>query len=128
MVKKDLERVGIPYETKEGIADFHAAGRHSHVTGLLESGVSVAHAMALARHSDVRMTMRYTHLGIDEQAEALKSLPGSWQDIGRKSGVPELPAKSSPVSKCHKEEAGSDVVSTDDTSPCDTDRHKKNPT
>ena len=29
MVKKDLERVGIPYETPEGIADFHAAGRHS---------------------------------------------------------------------------------------------------
>ena len=29
MVKKDLERIGIPYETPEGIADFHAAGRHS---------------------------------------------------------------------------------------------------
>jgi len=26
MVKKDLERVGIAYETAEGIADFHAAG------------------------------------------------------------------------------------------------------
>lgn len=26
---------GIPYETEEGIADFHAAGRHSHVTALL---------------------------------------------------------------------------------------------
>lgn len=32
MVKKDLERVGIPYETADGIADFHAAGRHSHIT------------------------------------------------------------------------------------------------
>jgi hypothetical protein len=30
MVKKDLERVGIAYETEEGIADFHAAGRHTH--------------------------------------------------------------------------------------------------
>ena len=38
MVKKDLERVGIPYETHEGIADFHAAGRHSHITGLLRIG------------------------------------------------------------------------------------------
>ena len=28
MVKKDLECVGIPYETAEGFADFHAAGRH----------------------------------------------------------------------------------------------------
>jgi hypothetical protein len=26
MVKKNFERVGIPYETEEGIADFHAAG------------------------------------------------------------------------------------------------------
>ena len=32
MVQKDLERAGIPYETHEGLADFHAAGRHSHIT------------------------------------------------------------------------------------------------
>ena len=32
MVKKDLERVGIPYKTEEGVADFHAAGRHTHIT------------------------------------------------------------------------------------------------
>jgi hypothetical protein len=29
MVKKDLERAGIPYETEEGTADFHAVGRHT---------------------------------------------------------------------------------------------------
>jgi hypothetical protein len=28
----DLERVGIAYETEDGIADFQAAGRHSHIT------------------------------------------------------------------------------------------------
>jgi integrase len=28
MVKLDLERAGIPYRTKEGIAGFHATGRH----------------------------------------------------------------------------------------------------
>lgn len=38
MVKKDLERVGIAYETADGFADFHAAGRHSHITGLVRSG------------------------------------------------------------------------------------------
>jgi hypothetical protein len=26
------------YETPGGVADFHAAGRHSHVTGLLRNG------------------------------------------------------------------------------------------
>jgi len=59
MVKKDLERVGIPYETPEGFADFHAAGRHTHITQLLRSGASIAEAKELARHSDVRMTMKY---------------------------------------------------------------------
>ncbi len=31
--------------------------------------------MELARHSDVKMTMRYTHIAIDDQADALKKLP-----------------------------------------------------
>ena len=42
MVRKDLERVGIPYETEDGIADFHAAGRHTHITELLRNGTSLA--------------------------------------------------------------------------------------
>lgn len=37
-VKKDLARVGIPYETDEGVADFHAAGRHTYFTELLRNG------------------------------------------------------------------------------------------
>ncbi len=75
MVKKDLERVGIAYKTDEGIADFHAAGRHSHITGLLRSGATLTQARELARHGDIRMTMRYTHIGIDDQAAALAALP-----------------------------------------------------
>ena len=70
MVKKDLERVGIPYRNAEGVADFHAAGRHSYVTGLLRNGASLPEAKELARHSDVKMTMRYTHIGLDDQAKA----------------------------------------------------------
>ncbi len=38
MVQRDLEEAGIPYETEEGLADFHAAERHTHITGLLKSG------------------------------------------------------------------------------------------
>lgn len=74
MVKLDLERVGIPYETAEGVADFHAAGRHSHVTELFRSGASPTQVRELARHSDIRMTMRYTHVGLAEQARALAGL------------------------------------------------------
>lgn len=77
MVKKDLERVGIAYETPEGIADFHAAGRHTHITELLRNGASLPEARELARHSDVKMTMKYVHIGIEDQSQALKSLPTS---------------------------------------------------
>ncbi|APW58645.1 Tyrosine recombinase XerC [Paludisphaera borealis] len=92
MVKLDLERISIPYETHEGIADFHAAGRHSHITGLLRNGATLVEARELARHADVRMTMKYTHIGLDDQAAALAGLPlpnaskTSWPGIGRVSG------------------------------------------
>lgn len=75
MVQKDLERAGIPYETHEGLADFHAAGRHSHITGLVRSGASIMEAKELARHADIRQTAKYTHIGIEDQADALASLP-----------------------------------------------------
>ena len=75
MIQRDLEEAGIPYETEEGLADFHAAGRHTHITGLLKSGVSLVEAKELARHSDVRMTMKYTHIGLADQAVAVNRLP-----------------------------------------------------
>lgn len=93
MVKLDLERIGIDYETPDGIADFHAAGRHSHVTGLLKNGATLVEAKELARHADVRMTMKYTHIGLDDQAAALAGLPlpktctnANGSGIGRESG------------------------------------------
>jgi integrase/recombinase XerC len=75
MVKKDLERAGIAYETPEGIADFHAAGRHTYITGLLTNGATLPEAKELARHSDVKMTMKYAHVWIADRAKALANLP-----------------------------------------------------
>ncbi len=77
MVKLDLERVGIPYETDDGIADFHAAGRHTHITELLRNGASLPETQKLARHSDIKMTMRYVHIGLNDQAKAVANLPAS---------------------------------------------------
>jgi site-specific recombinase XerC len=74
MVQKDLERAGIPYETHEGLADFHAAGRHSHITGLMASGTSIMEAKELARHADIRQTAKYTHIGMKDRAKALGNL------------------------------------------------------
>lgn len=75
MVKRDLERAGIPYETEDGVADFHAAGRHTYITELLRNGASLPEAKELARHTDVNLTMRYTHIGLQDQAKALANLP-----------------------------------------------------
>ena len=93
MVKKDLERIGIPYETHKAIADFHAAGRNFHISGLLRNGATLVQARELARHADVRMTMKYTHIGLQDQADALAGLPlpkictnADWPGIGRVSG------------------------------------------
>jgi site-specific recombinase XerD len=82
MVKRDLKLAGIAYETEEGIADFHAAGRHSHITELFRNGATVPQAKELARHSDVRTTMRYTHIGIEDAVPSRRcpSLPEAKRD------------------------------------------------
>lgn len=84
MVKKDLERTGIEYENDQGIADFHASGRHTYITELLRSGASLVETKELARHSDVRMTMKYTHIGLEDQAKALAKI--SWECSGSAPG------------------------------------------
>ncbi len=127
MVKKDLERVGIPYKTKEGIADFHAAGRRSYITGLVRSGVSLPLVMSLARHRDVRMTMRYTHLGIDEQATALKRLPGICQHIVSKQGLPAQQEAASARTKVQRNKGEARGVSDAPKAPYSADWHKKAP-
>jgi site-specific recombinase XerD len=75
MVRRDLKDAGIPFETDEGIADFHAAGRHTHITELLRNGATLPEAKELARHSDIKMTMKYTHIGLGDQAKAVANLP-----------------------------------------------------
>jgi len=75
MVRRDLKDAGIPFETDEGIADFHAAGRHTHITELLRNGATLPEAKELARHSDIKMTMKYTHIGLGDQARAVANLP-----------------------------------------------------
>jgi integrase len=97
MVKKDLERVGIPYENDDGIADFHAAGRHTHITELFRNGATVPEAQKLARHSDVKQTMKYTHIGLSDQAKALGKLPTSLLHRCCISGVSDGHSVTTPV-------------------------------
>src|SRR5262249_40512080 len=74
MVQKDPGGGGIPYEPPGGLADLHRAGGHTHITGLVGWGASIMEAKELARHADIRQTAKYTHIGIEDQAEALASL------------------------------------------------------
>ncbi|MEW6744792.1 MAG: tyrosine-type recombinase/integrase [Planctomycetota bacterium] len=75
MIREDLERAGIAYESDDGYLDFHAL-RHSFVTGLAVAGVHPKMAQVLARHSTIDLTMNvYTHIQREAEAEALKGLP-----------------------------------------------------
>jgi integrase len=125
MVKKDLERVGIPYETAEGIADFHAAGRHTHITELLRNGASLPVAKELARHADVKMTMRYTHIGINDQARALRGLRMPCQDIVRKSGDSGGPNMAVTGTHCPNKAAGDEDATCCEVARYDTKKHKR---
>ena len=68
MIRKDLEAAGIPYTTKDGDADFHAAGRHTHITELLRNGASDEHGILTAGDAvhthDLNATMLHC-LGLD---------------------------------------------------------------
>jgi integrase len=77
MMKLDLERAGIPYCDEDGLyADFHA-NRHTFISNLAKAGVSPKIAQSIARHSDVNLTLNvYSHVGISEQAAAIRSLAG----------------------------------------------------
>lgn len=127
MVKKDLERVGIPYVTPEGVADFHAAGRHTHITELLRNGASLPEARELARHSDIKMTMKYTHIGLDDQAKALAAIPSPCQHIVSIPGDFEGQKGSAAVTGMHSKGTGSEDASLDQMSSSGTEKEKESP-
>ncbi|HOX40197.1 MAG TPA: site-specific integrase [Candidatus Brocadiia bacterium] len=75
MMREDLARAEIPYQTDLGVCDFHSL-RHTFITSLAVSGVHPSVAQRLARHSTVELTLGvYTHIRLENQAEALESLP-----------------------------------------------------
>ena len=66
----------------------------------------------MARHADVRMTMKYTHIGLQGQADALAGLPlpkactnADWPGIGRVWGGVLSQEVSPPVSDDEPDEA-----------------------
>ncbi|MGH7145532.1 MAG: tyrosine-type recombinase/integrase, partial [Planctomycetota bacterium] len=75
MMRADLAAAEIPYETQDGrFRDFHAL-RHTHGTLLGGANVPLRDHMRLMRHCDPRLTMRYCHAELVDQARSLGKLP-----------------------------------------------------
>ena len=75
MMQRDLKRAGIPCRDENNlVVDFHAL-RHTFITWLDRAKVNNGTRQSLARHSDIRLTMLYTHSCSDEKVAAIGSLP-----------------------------------------------------
>jgi len=75
-IRKDFKAAGIPLKDERGhIVDFHAL-RTTYITRLQRAGVSPREAMELARHSDMRLTMKtYTDVAQLPLAATVRRLP-----------------------------------------------------
>ena len=74
--RRYLDKAGIAYlDDRKRRADFHAL-RHTYGSLLAKSGIAPRVAMALMRHSDIRLTMNvYTDPRIFDLAGAVEKLP-----------------------------------------------------
>ena len=75
-IRKDFKKAEIPLKDERGwVVDFHAL-RTTYITRLQRAGVSPREAMELARHSDMRLTMKtYTDVAQLPLAATVRGLP-----------------------------------------------------
>lgn len=62
---------------------------------------SLPETMKRAPHTDVKMTMKYTHIRIDDRSKAVQEVPRQWN--GNVSGVSLGLSMTSPVASCHED-------------------------
>lgn len=65
--KKILEKADVPYKK------FHGT-RHTYITKLVQKGANLATVKELAGHGNIQMTMRYTHINMDDKRNAVDLL------------------------------------------------------
>jgi integrase len=86
MLRLDLEAASISYQSEAGkYRDFHAL-RHAYITRAWQAGTAPNVARTLARHSDLRATMRYSHTRRDEERRIVDQM----------NGFPKLPGDDEP--------------------------------
>jgi integrase len=75
MLRYDLEAADVPYETSEGVVDFHGT-RVTYITNLVASGASVKTCQTLARHSTPNLTIGvYAKTTLHDVKGAVEALP-----------------------------------------------------
>jgi integrase len=57
-IRLDLERADIPYETAQGVADFHSL-RAYFISAFVRAGASINTIQALARHAKAQTTLNH---------------------------------------------------------------------
>jgi integrase len=62
------------YRTREGYADFHSL-RHTFITRIMDSGVVPHHGQGLARHANIKQTLKYTHTRMSGLSQSLRQVP-----------------------------------------------------
>jgi integrase len=73
-LRKDLAAAKIPFETEEGVVDFHAL-RVTYATMLARAGVGLVQAQRLMRHSTPTLTANiYTRLRLDDGHAAVAKI------------------------------------------------------
>src|SRR5262249_6871737 len=84
-IRADLEACGIPYETEDGVADFHSL-RGYYVSALVRSSRSIKEVQQLARHAKSETTLKhYAKVAAHDLHAALESLP----DLAPRAPRPE---------------------------------------
>ena len=74
-IRADLEAAGVPYETEDGVADFHSL-RAYYVSALVRSGASIKEVQTLARHAKPQTTLNhYAKVSVRNLRGAVESLP-----------------------------------------------------
>ena len=99
VIRADFKAAGIPLKDERGhVVDFHAL-RTTYITRLQRAGVSPREAMELARHSDMRLTMKtYTDVAQLPLAATVRGLPSIGDSqIDSQTLVAERPAMSPSV-------------------------------
>lgn len=75
LVRGDLERAGIPWQTPDGDIDFHAL-RGTYATLLIRAGADIKTAQVLMRHASPVMTLAlYARSSEADRVKAVESMP-----------------------------------------------------